>query len=40
MRNRPAGVLGGTRDLEGLGPVEGRRQADLALSLGVRLSEK
>jgi hypothetical protein len=35
MRNRLAGVLGSTRQLEGLGPVEGSRGANLPVLVGV-----
>lgn len=40
MRNRLAGVLGSTRQLEGLGPVEGGRGANLPVLVGVDLKEQ
>lgn len=36
--DRLAGVLGLSRELEGLGLVEGRREADLAYLVGVDLN--
>jgi hypothetical protein len=37
MGNRLAGVLGSTRQLEGLGPVEGGRSTNLPVLVGVDL---
>jgi hypothetical protein len=37
MGNRLAGVLGSTRQLEGLGPVEGGRSANLPVLVGMDL---
>ena len=37
MGERLAVVLGGSRELQGLGSVEGGRSADLALLVGVIL---
>jgi hypothetical protein len=37
MGDRLARVLGGTRELEGLGPVEGGRGPDLVVLVGMNL---